>query len=161
MRTFRFYSFVGFFLLIAFSCKKEEITPKCECQTQTEPEEFITYPATGFHGPNILHEGVDTLRSPSSMRALIPVGQKLKFTIQLLSGSIWAHGTQSAGGVNVSQIDQATQTQTFESKQGIQEVDIYIESNWGSFSGPGSAEIRIYENNATTPTRTKVIVWED
>lgn len=119
----------------------------------------LTYPASGFYGINILDE--TTLNFPStgeySLNAIVPTGSSILVKFQHTGpdfGAIdmWGYALGTDQNLLISSYDSGTGQQTFQSTGG--DIDLNF-----SFIGSASATISIYENGATTPTRTKNITW--
>jgi hypothetical protein len=120
----------------------------------------ITYPATGFYGPNVLDPAVTSFRSnPASyeLAADLPPGASITLKLTLVKGSgtgvPWAHALD--GDWRVGDFDAARGEQVFVSRSsGRIETRIF-------FLQRGEARIDLFECGAAAPTRTKNIQWTD
>ena len=124
------------------------------CDEDEKPE--IQYPATGFYGDNILMKGkTEYDKQENSLQAKIPEGQKLKIVITGLTTQfptgVWYIDSGSGHNWAVAKYDISTDTQIFQSIDGGLTCDIRMEFDIGTF------QIDYYENEATTPTATKII----
>jgi hypothetical protein len=122
----------------------------------------ISYTESGAHGLNVLNASTTAfsgaLSDHYSMSASVPAGSSIKVKLQLTTDpfngmDVWFYESGSAQNMTVSAYNETTNQQEFQSNGGGN-----IELNM-SFKGNGSATVEIYENGATTPTRTKNITW--
>jgi hypothetical protein len=130
-----------------------------------QPTSFITYPATGLYGVNILSDDVTEVqltnngpgapRFIGSMKADVPTG--LSLTI-VLSGGTWGYST-SPGPSNwtVSAYDNNTQSQKFTVTESGKISDLEL----AFLSTPPYITIEYYENGDTTPTKTKLLYFKE
>lgn len=125
-----------------------------------------TYPATGSYGENILglQDGavIDTnnFSNEFSLAAELPAKSSLRIKIKLTSGNyfddIWWYNAGYVTGWSVSIYDEDKNEQEF-TVTATEEMTADMEL---LFSGSGSAEIEIYENNSATPT-IKSFSWHE
>jgi hypothetical protein len=131
-------------VLLLTSCKKES----------------IEYPTDGHYGVNILDESTTTfyLAPEYSLHAKLPEESSIRIVFTNTSSNVTSEDwwMQSSSNVNliVSNKNEISGAQTFESVDGALEIDLRM-----GFTGDGTATIDIYENGASTPTRTKLINW--
>ena len=129
--------------------------------TNYQPNTFITYPATGKFGVNILAEEVTTIKAYSvyngidnyySMKAELPEGTSLKIIIK---EGLWYY-TALPGPENwrIGVFDGAAQRQEFTVIQNEIPNDLQIRVD------PGEITIEYYENGTETPTRVKKVKAE-
>lgn len=118
------------------------------------PVKRITYPDSTVYGPNLLADGVteiDTLKE-YPLSAFIPTGMNLKI---VLRGGVWYYRAMHNEGIvncSISSYDNVNKQQTFTSTASDAPFSMLLQD----FSS-GSLYIDYYENNATTPTKTKTI----
>src|SRR5574344_1435881 len=130
----------------------------------------ITYPATGQYGQdifeNILSDEVTEIQMVDGppfalalgMIAEVPTGLSLKI---VLRGGIWSY-SQSTDIVNwtVSTYNTTEKTQEFVVTNSGAKSDILMIFQNSNFEPPtGSIFIDYYENGATTPTKTKELIF--
>jgi hypothetical protein len=115
----------------------------------------IKYPAIGFFGPNILRNDTITIKPGSnhnySLMTDMPDNTSLLVVIRKLSTTgLWSYYPSSSGyAVSVY----ADNKQEFRANFGIKaDVNLF-------FQGTGYAIVDIYENGASTPTRSREITW--
>ena len=115
----------------------------------------IVYPEFSNYGENILFGNKTTFSSSSalSMAANLPFGTALKIIIKISDNNhIWGIQAAPNGPINWSMSTfNNSMTQTFTAINSGTNSDLII-----SFS-PGVYTVEYYENNSTTPTRTKDI----
>src|SRR5574344_777067 len=125
----------------------------------------ITYPATGQHGVNILSDEVTEIQMLDevpfdvrlSMKAEVPAGLSLK--IVLRDGN-WYYDVNSVINWTISTYNSTSKTQEFVVTNSAVASDIKIGFFNADFEPPtGSIFIDYYENGATTPTRTKELIF--
>jgi hypothetical protein len=124
------------------------------CDDDEEPE--IQYPATGFYGDNLLMKGkTEYDKQENSLHAKVPEGQKLKIIITGITTEfpvgVWYIESGSSNNWAISHYDMSNNSQIFESIDGGLTCDIRMQFDNGTF------QIEYYENDATTPTATKII----
>ncbi len=123
-------------------------------------KESIEYPTDGHYGVNILDESTTTfyLAPTYSLHAKLPDENSIKIVFTNTSTNIlsewWGYTLGSDVNLILSPYNESTGVQTFESVDGALEIDLSM-----NFGGNGSATVDIYENGASTPTRTKLINW--
>jgi hypothetical protein len=153
--------------LFLTSCKKETCEDGIKNQDETDIDCGgvcslcpITYPDNGHYGVNILDVSTTTfyLAPEYSLHAQLPAETSIRIEFTNTSSNILSEiwWLQPSSNVNliVSNYNESTGVQTFESVAGALEIDLRM-----SFSGSGTATIEVYENDATSPTRTKLINW--
>jgi hypothetical protein len=127
---------------------------------------FINYPKEGDYGENILQTdslhiissiitGVNKTYYYYSLRAELPLNTSIKIIMKNSSNSIgtWSYSVSTSLGWSIDSYDQNNKSQQFIAYgQSICDLKIF-------FPYSGSAEIDIYENKATIPTRIKTINW--
>ena len=132
----------------------------------------ITYPATGQHGVNILSDEVTEIQMVDevpfnvhlSMKAEVPAGLSLKVVLRRETWSNsyapWASAPVSDDNWTITTYNTTAKTQEFEVTNSGVASDILIGFNNSDFEPPtGSIFIDYYENGATTPTRTKELIF--
>lgn len=122
----------------------------------------ITYPPSGFFGPNILYPQATPfatgVTSPYTMAAIVPLGYALTLKLTNLGGTGVVPGLGPTWALTQddfreSVFNKTTHEQIFEARLvGINEVEI-------SFEGTGSARIDFFECGSITPTKTETIYW--
>jgi hypothetical protein len=127
--------------------------------------QYLTYPASGFYGANILAGDCTTFTTSVDVELAVMWPSNFPTTVQvaltLLSLSDgppapalhpgWYIGGD--GDWRVSQYDAQTQRQVFETR-ALSENETIIR-----FQGTGSARVDIYDCDPNTPTRSKIISW--
>jgi len=111
---------------------------------------YINYPLTGKSGDNILSDSVFITRPGKvySIKANIPQGKALKVVIK---GGTWVCPDSPAPeNWTIGSYDSATKSQQFTVTESGKTNDMAI-----TFTSDGTYTIEYYENNATTPTRTR------
>lgn len=128
--------------------------------TDYEAVENDFYPEFSDYGENILFGNKTEFQSHTdySMAADIPVGSTL--TIKL-SGGLWFYRVAPEGPVNwkISKYNFDTQTQTFTVTESGRPSDVSIQFDFyaDSLSTGDGILVEYFENDASTPTREKVI----
>ena len=119
---------------------------------------FISYPAQGAHGDNILSDEITSVISGQaySMTAGIPTGFQLKV---VLKGGIWSYSAQS-GPENwrASVYDTSRETQEFVTIESGRSSDLLFTPGQGLLSSDDQkyyTTIECYENQSQTPVFTK------
>jgi hypothetical protein len=121
---------------------------------------IIEYPPQGNYGLNILDPTNLSFEQGTqySLHAKLSKHNNLKIIFDNnsadVTSSIWFIEGDSEVNYIVSDYEDVTGEQVFESFEGSIEVDASI-----SFSGTGTAKIEIYENTSSTPTSSKTITW--
>ena len=130
---------------------------------------FITYPATGMYGGNILSDAVTSVKqylyddvpdSWYSMKADVPEGQSLKI---VLKDGIWSNLVAPVPlNWNVGQRDYTNQRQEYTVTESGKPNDMKMLIVEGSLKENGKSYITIeyYENGSTTPTKVKKLYIE-
>lgn len=120
---------------------------------------MITYPKYGSYGENILSDSVTSFKPGwYSMTAYLPTGTSLKVTYGPVSGSVndWYSGTKLESFVGWAMSDNNfplyNQISATGSSVLVDNVSIMLIIH-------GSYRFDFYENNASTPTRTKYVNW--
>jgi hypothetical protein len=127
-------------------------------ETAYEPKTFITYPASGKRGKNILSEEVNEVYTihPNgnlySMKAEMPEGTNLR--IVLKGGTWYATSIPDPENWKVKSYDEANRLQEFTVTQSGIPNDMTIAFEAGEIT------VEYYENLATEPTRVKQIIAE-
>ena len=113
----------------------------------------ITYPEFSYYGENILFGDKTDFNGGFSMAANPPRGTSLKV---IMRGGVWYYQALPNAPVNwkISQYDFLKEEQTFTAIESGKYCDLVL-----TFmeEGKGKHTVEIYENNATVPTRTKII----
>ena len=125
----------------------------------------IIYPATGAFGVNVLKKDTTNIVSsggiiggtshPYSLVANLPVNTSLKVVIKETSNKsgLWGYVVGSSVGWAIGTFNNSVYSQTLTATGQVNtDVRFYFYNN-------ATAVIDIYENGATTPTRTKNINW--
>ena len=115
---------------------------------------FITYPATGKYGANILSDEVTSVNryeASYSMKADVPEGMRL--TIVLKDGSWFYTAIPAPLNWQVSEYDDNNLRQEFVVIESGKPCD--LEFSPDTKSDESYITIEYYENGATTPTKTK------
>jgi hypothetical protein len=126
--------------------------------TSYQQTSFITYPAQGRYGDNILSEETASVIAGEyySMSADIPSGFSLKV---VLKGGLWAYSTfPPPTNWNISVYNYTTETQDFTAIEGGKTSDLHFYPSHGRLNNTDNkyyTTIEYYENDATTPVRTK------
>jgi hypothetical protein len=109
----------------------------------------IDYPEFSGYGENILFGDKTSFSSGLSMAANLPKGTSLKIIIK---GGLWYYQSLPNGPVNwtITDYDFSLQQQTFTATESGKSCDLIIQFDSGTHT------IEFYENNSTTPTRTKI-----
>lgn len=154
------------FLLIT-SCKKETCADGIKNQDETDVDCGgvcslcpIDYPANGHYGINILDASTTTfyLAPDYSLHAELPIGTSVLIVFTNTSSNVlselWWYQPSTNVNLIVSQYNETTGVQSFESEAGALEIDLSM-----SFMGSGTATVDVYENGATVKSRTKLINW--
>jgi hypothetical protein len=117
--------------------------------TDFEVTSTIDYPEYSNYGENILYGDKTSFDSQTSLAANLPKGTSLKIVIR---GGLWWFQAMPNGPVNwtINTYDSDNEIQTFKATESGKSCDLMI-----TFE-PGEHTIEYYENNAATPTRTKV-----
>jgi hypothetical protein len=114
----------------------------------------IQYPETGFYGDNILmKEKTEYSEFSNSFQAVLPVGKKLKIVVTGNPESpqgIW--GSRAIHNWAISDFDHANYSQVF------QTIDDGHTCVLDMTIGVGTYQIDYYENDAQSPTYSKIIV---
>jgi hypothetical protein len=124
---------------------------------------FITYPASGSHGSNILSEAVTTIKGGAhySMKADVPDGHSLKIILKnSASWASWSIQMSPDGPVNweISSYDENNRRQTFTVIESGKPNDLKFITEYV----PNGEYITVeyYENGATSPTKTRTLYFE-
>ena len=117
----------------------------------------IEYPDNGYYGVNILNMSTTSFSggNAASLHAILPEGTALKVILTNTSGSNWFYYPDTKVNLDVTDYNFTTNTQVFQAMYDDQLVEVKLIFN----SSPGSAIVDIYENNASSPTRSKNITW--
>jgi len=132
---------------------------------------FITYPATGKYGINILSDDVASIKIREwndtipmvfySMKADIPEGMSLKI---ILKDGIWSYGILPSPPINwtVSQYNYTDQRQEFIATESGKSCDLKFYPEDGTLDENNQTYITIeyYENAATAPTKVKRLYFD-
>jgi hypothetical protein len=122
----------------------------------------VTYPESGFYGPNILYPGLTSLTSQPSLSTIAPpnyelvashpLGATVKLNMTLLSGSVWYIGG-AANDWRATLYDSTTGEQTFQTPDvaAVSESSIF-------FVQSGEARLDVFECGSATPT-SRTISW--
>ncbi|MDR0606324.1 MAG: hypothetical protein LBG80_18765, partial [Bacteroidales bacterium] len=126
---------------------------------------FITYPASGSHGLNILSDDVTSVQSgvghsSYSMKADVPEGFSLKIIIK--NGRWFYVSLPAPLNWTVSEYDQNTKTQVFTVTESGKPNDLLFIPDEGILDEDGNQYITIeyYENGTATPSKTKRLYLE-
>jgi hypothetical protein len=123
-----------------------------------KPVKLISYPPTGNHGLNLLHDTVKTFTPGQiySMKAVLPQGTSLRVVLKGSNSLMWGYGAIPAPvNWNASTFDYVNIRQEFNVVEADKTNDILLMVSQGS-SG-GYLKIDVYENGATVPTRSKTL----
>jgi len=118
---------------------------------------FITYPATGLHGDNILSDAVTSVTEFSfySMKADLPEGQSLKIVVK---DGLCSHIGSSLLNWDVDyNLDHTLRRKEFTVKESGKPNDVGVMLHDGTLDQNNQPYITIeyYENGSTTPTKVK------
>ena len=132
-----------------------------------QPTSFITYPATGLYGVNILSDDVTEIEVPSpgpgvhftcSMRADVPLGLSLVIILKSEDAE-WFYEMMPNAPINwtIGEYYSNPQHQKFTVTESGKMSDL----NFGVFTTPSNITIEYYENGDTTPTKTKLLYFKE
>lgn len=117
---------------------------------------LIDYPETGNYGPNILDlEKTEYDGENFSLAVNLGKGVTLKIKISALGSGGWFYSLGSVNNWTITTYDFSTNTQYFTAIESDRSCDLKMMFEQGTF------RIDYYENNMSTPTRTKIITYED
>jgi hypothetical protein len=115
----------------------------------------ITYPESGFYGPNILfpdYTAFELMPKHYTMAAFVPAGAPLRLRITKLNGS-WGLFFSDTDWRSMGNADIAQDFVPIDTGAGhVAEANI-------TFMGNGRARMDFFECGSTTPTRSKVYMW--
>lgn len=123
--------------------------------TAFEPEKQITYPTNGQFGQNLLNDSV-TVFNPAngySLKANLPEGTSLKIVLKGKSGSWFYAVAPAPENWTVNRYDATTSSQIFTVTNAVENNDCHIILS----DSTDSITVEYYENNASTPMRTKTL----
>ncbi|MDR0798786.1 MAG: hypothetical protein LBN18_03390, partial [Dysgonamonadaceae bacterium] len=126
---------------------------------------FITYPASGEDGPNILSDAVMSVQANQgsySMKADVPEGLSLKI---VLKGGLWYYRSVPAPlNWRVSVYDEVNQRQEFTVIENGKPTELWFLPDRGAWDAETKASyitIEYYENGVAVPTKVKKLKITD
>lgn len=125
-------------------------------KTSFTPVKIITYPAEGDQGLNLLHDTITVIEPNQfySLKAELPIGTSLRVRIK---EGIWSYVALPAPlNWTASLYDNVEKSQWFTVGEAGVSNNLSI-----SFPNSGDVTVEYYENQATTPTKSKVISVKD